>query len=88
MKNNIETDSFWKRLHTIRQPKEIYVVADKCTGCKRCVNICRHHVLSMISISGNVYATACRQEHCSACGKCIAICPNRAIELVKQISNN
>ncbi|MDR0682216.1 MAG: hypothetical protein LBG15_10285 [Dysgonamonadaceae bacterium] len=81
--------SSWKEWWETRQSGEmIYVVSGACTGCKRCTKVCRHHVLSTVSVDGKVYATACRQEHCSQCGKCIVCCPEKAIRLVKVVNNN
>jgi formate hydrogenlyase subunit 6/NADH:ubiquinone oxidoreductase subunit I len=85
--------SFWEKWQEkwqqIRQPrKAIYVVSRECVGCKQCAKICRHRVLSMVSVGDKVYATACRQERCSQCGKCIVCCPKKAIMLVRVINNN
>jgi formate hydrogenlyase subunit 6/NADH:ubiquinone oxidoreductase subunit I len=79
----------WERLGLKKNSREIiYVDTWKCTGCERCVNICRHNVFCMISTHGNIYAAACCLERCSSCGKCIVLCPERAIEFVKRINNN
>jgi formate hydrogenlyase subunit 6/NADH:ubiquinone oxidoreductase subunit I len=80
---------FWEKWQQMWQPRKvIYVVSGECVGCKRCTKVCRHQVLSMVSVQNKVYATACRQEHCSLCGKCIASCPEKAIKMVKVINNN
>ncbi|MDR2064599.1 MAG: 4Fe-4S binding protein [Prevotellaceae bacterium] len=89
MWNKEKKNGFWKKLQQLQQPrKAIYVFSEECTGCRRCTQICRHRVLSMVAVNDKIYATACRQERCSQCGKCIVICPVRAIKLVKIINND
>jgi NAD-dependent dihydropyrimidine dehydrogenase PreA subunit len=79
----------WNRNGFWKQSREVlYITSEKCVGCMRCTKVCRRKVLSMVSVCGKAYATACRQEHCSQCGKCIVNCPERAIELVHVINNN
>jgi Na+-translocating ferredoxin:NAD+ oxidoreductase RNF subunit RnfB len=78
----------WQQVQQVRQPrKAIYIISGACIGCKQCIKVCRHRVLSMVSVDDKVYATACRQEHCSRCGKCIVHCPKEAIKLVRVINN-
>jgi ferredoxin len=89
MWNKEKTIGLWKKWQQMRPAREvIYVVSGECIGCKRCVKVCRHRVLSMVSVHDKIYATACLQERCSRCGKCIVSCPEKAIKLVKVINTN
>ncbi len=47
--------------------------AEKCTGCKECVNFCRYNALALVR--GKVMLF---REVCHACGGCVLICPQEA----------
>ena len=48
--------------------------AEKCTGCKQCVEFCRFHALMYIKEKPMVFS-----EVCHSCGGCMLVCPERAI---------
>ena len=48
--------------------------ADKCTGCKACVQFCRFHALMYIREKPMVFP-----EVCHSCGGCQLVCPTGAI---------
>ncbi len=48
--------------------------ADKCSGCKKCVEFCRFHALVYIKTKPMVFA-----EVCHSCGGCLLVCPENAI---------
>jgi len=48
--------------------------ADKCTGCKKCVQFCRFHALMYIKEKPMVFS-----EVCHSCGGCMLVCPEGAI---------
>lgn len=48
--------------------------ADKCTGCKKCVEFCRFHALIYIKEKPMVFS-----EVCHSCGGCQLVCPEGAV---------
>lgn len=54
---------------------ECYYVADNCSGCGTCIDICPRNVISINHSSHAVID----QVHCIRCGNCMEICPVKAI---------
>lgn len=52
-----------------------YFVTDRCTGCKRCLEMCPQ---KCIDVSGT--PAVIQQAHCLHCGNCLAVCPVGAVE--------
>ena len=48
--------------------------AQKCTGCRKCVDFCRFNALVFVKDKPMVFA-----EVCHACGGCTLICPSNAV---------
>lgn len=48
--------------------------AEKCNGCKKCVQFCRFHALMYIKEKPMVFS-----EVCHSCGGCMMVCPENAI---------
>lgn len=48
--------------------------AEKCTGCKKCVQFCRFHALMYVREKPMVFS-----EVCHSCGGCSLVCPENAI---------
>lgn len=48
--------------------------AERCTGCKKCVQFCRFHALMYIKEKPMVFS-----EVCHSCGGCSLVCPENAI---------
>ncbi|MGM9571650.1 MAG: 4Fe-4S binding protein [bacterium] len=48
--------------------------ADKCTGCRKCIQFCRFHALMYIKDKPMVFS-----EVCHSCGGCMLVCPEDAI---------
>lgn len=48
--------------------------AQKCTGCKKCVEFCRFHALMYVKEKPIVFS-----EVCHSCGGCMLVCPERAV---------
>ena len=48
--------------------------AEKCTGCKKCVQFCRFHALMYVKEKPMVFP-----EVCHSCGGCSLVCPERAV---------
>jgi NAD-dependent dihydropyrimidine dehydrogenase PreA subunit len=53
----------------------------KCIGCKLCVQVCPHHVWSLI----DNMAALTDPEACNYTGACQEICPTEAISLIYEI---
>lgn len=55
--------------------------AEKCTGCKKCVEFCHFHALMYIKEKPTVFP-----EVCHSCGGCSLVCPEDAVrEVPRQI---
>ena len=61
-------------------PGAVAVDAEKCTGCKLCVNICPVAALEMVEKS--VVMKNPQEHECFMCGACYSICEPKAIQAV------
>lgn len=48
--------------------------AEKCSGCRKCVDFCRFHALLYIKEKPMIFGEACH-----SCGGCMLVCPEKAI---------
>lgn len=55
------------------------VIAEKCVGCRKCVDACRFNALSFIKKRPIVFP-----EVCHSCGACSIVCPSGAIYETKR----
>ena len=53
--------------------------ADKCQGCRKCVDFCRFHALVFIKNTPRLF-----QEVCHSCGGCSLVCPHGAVQEQKR----
>ena len=60
----------------------VRVVDDRCTGCRRCLEICRHRALEIVDDETAPHIIVKYPKKCTACRKCIAVCKFNALELV------
>jgi len=60
-------------------PAEIVIASEICTGCGRCVNICKD--MCIVIESGKAKASPKSRFGCFGCGQCMAICPTNAIQV-------
>ncbi len=51
--------------------------AEKCTGCRKCVDFCRFHALLYLKEKPMIFGEACH-----SCGGCMLVCPENAIKEV------
>ncbi|MDR1675695.1 MAG: 4Fe-4S dicluster domain-containing protein [Tannerella sp.] len=65
--------------------KVICVVESHCTGCRRCVRKCPHHVLEMAENETGRHAVVKYPGKCTACGDCLGKCKFSALKLVERI---
>jgi len=56
--------------------KELSIIAENCTKCGRCIDVCTPHALSLES-DGLVLD----RERCNACGACVETCRTEALEV-------
>jgi ferredoxin len=69
--------------HFRRRGKVICVIAENCTGCKRCLRKCNHNVLlATIDESGKTRVAVQNSNRCTACGDCISGCKFDALKLI------
>ncbi len=55
----------------------VKVIAEKCTGCKRCVNYCPYQAILIEDKLATI-----NQDKCTLCGACIEQCKFAALELI------
>jgi len=61
----------------IKNVAKIEIDSDKCIGCRACINVCPHAV---ISINENI-AFLANKDRCIECGACSKNCPTKAIDV-------
>ncbi|MDR1879442.1 MAG: ferredoxin family protein [Tannerellaceae bacterium] len=77
------------RLHGRERARKrvIRVVESHCTGCRRCIKRCSHHVLEMVKDeTGMQHAVVKNPDKCTACGDCLGRCKFNALELVERVN--
>ncbi len=66
----------------------VQIDADRCKGCKLCVDFCPKDVIEMtteqLNAKGVPFAECVRPDQCIGCMSCAVICPDAAIELFKR----
>jgi NAD-dependent dihydropyrimidine dehydrogenase PreA subunit len=70
--------------HKKGRNKIIHVVEDNCTGCRRCLKRCRHHVLDTVSDEKGAPVYVKNPAHCTACGDCLSGCKFKALVLMEK----
>lgn len=56
----------------------IYIIKDKCIGCKECVSICPFRIIELVE------GTVIVGQGCNLCGLCVEACPVQAIVIEKK----
>ncbi|MDR3366542.1 MAG: 4Fe-4S binding protein [Prevotellaceae bacterium] len=64
--------------------KIICVVESSCTGCRRCVKRCTHHVLEAVKNEAGVRVVVKYPDKCTACGDCLSKCKFNALKLIER----
>jgi NAD-dependent dihydropyrimidine dehydrogenase PreA subunit len=70
--------------HLRGKNKILRAIENNCTGCKRCLKMCRHKALDVINDENGVHITV-DPDKCTSCGDCIGVCKFNALELVNRI---
>ena len=53
----------------------------RCTGCGRCVAVCRPHLLSLEVFAWEKVCVLHEPQRCTSCNQCAATCPFHAITM-------
>lgn len=69
---------------TRKREISLFIFQNRCIGCERCVEKCRHKVFGMLYTEDKSYATVEHPERCTGCGKCQQRCPTYAIEITSK----
>ena len=73
-----------KIIHRIqRKNKVIFVVADNCKNCGKCVKACRHNVLELKRYE-HFRLEIKNLDKCTACGDCLRVCKFNALEIIEK----
>jgi len=72
-----------REAHDFSASKEALIHGEHCSGCERCIAVCRFDALSMVDGVAIVDPIACE-----GCGVCAHICPEGAITMEDVISGN
>ena len=70
---------FFRPQQVQTQPVETFLPAfdvQRCSGCRKCVDVCRFHALAYLKNTPRVFSDVCH-----ACGACQLVCPEGAVEL-------
>ena len=62
----IETKAVYKKLPVF--------LADKCDGCRKCIDFCKFHALAFVGKKPKVFPDVCH-----SCGGCMYVCPLNAV---------
>ena len=68
-----------------------YVDYDKCRGCLKCVDVCEHGAIEVISLEeGKIQGFYIDAENCTVCKKCLndEFCPEDLFELLEDENGN
>ncbi len=67
---------------------QVVIDANRCKGCRLCVDFCPKDVIEMttdrLNAKGVTYAVVAREDQCIGCMACTLMCPDAAVELYKR----
>ncbi|MDR1198232.1 MAG: 4Fe-4S binding protein [Prevotellaceae bacterium] len=67
--------------HIRGRRKMIRVIEDNCTGCTKCLKICRRNVLEAVKDENGTHIAVKNPYNCTACSNCVKACKFKALEL-------
>ncbi|MDR1480256.1 MAG: 4Fe-4S binding protein [Planctomycetaceae bacterium] len=70
--------------HICGRGKIIHFIDDSCTGCKRCLKMCRHNVLASISGEKGSHVVVKNPLNCTGCGNCVSVCKFKALSIIEK----
>ena len=68
------------RMRSKRGTAHIQLDSRRCTGCKRCENVCRREVLKVGGPFFHRHVHVANPTACTGCGRCVATCPKQALQ--------
>ena len=54
---------------------------DLCRGCSRCLEVCRHGAIEVVTAEDGLKRASVIPVQCTGCGVCVSICPSGALTL-------
>jgi len=69
-------------MNSCKESGKIYSInTDKCTRCRKCVQVCGSHAISWDTISNSdyLYKVSIDPTKCTGCGECVLVCSSNAI---------
>ncbi|MCL5411418.1 MAG: hypothetical protein M1150_01590 [Patescibacteria group bacterium] len=73
----------WAEEQSFEAPKPI-IIADHCSGCKRCFYSCAFGALAFTKTNGRTVAVI--KSNCNACNACVGVCPTES-NAIKAVFN-
>jgi NAD-dependent dihydropyrimidine dehydrogenase PreA subunit len=70
--------------HLRSRNRVLHIIEKNCTGCKRCLKMCKHKALNVINDENGTHIVV-NFDRCSSCGDCIGVCKFNALEFTKRI---
>ena len=68
--------------HVRGRGKVVRIIAENCTGCRKCLKRCRHHVFEMVKDEQGTHVIVKNPNKCTACGDCVNSCKFNALGIV------
>ncbi len=65
------------KLRHLKNVASLRLIAEKCNGCRKCMEVCPHKVFDM----KNNKAEIIDKDACMECGACVRNCPFSALEV-------
>jgi NAD-dependent dihydropyrimidine dehydrogenase PreA subunit len=70
--------------HLRGRGKIIHIIENNCTGCRKCLKMCRRDVLEAVKDEKGTHVAVKNPDNCSACCDCMHACKFKALELIEK----
>ncbi|MBD3418977.1 MAG: 4Fe-4S dicluster domain-containing protein [Chitinivibrionales bacterium] len=79
-----------QQTHPFSGGKQATIIAEKCTGCGKCSELCRFEAISQIPATGTTRQAVYHIDPvaCEGCGVCAWFCPDKAIDFSDAINGH
>ncbi len=74
-----------RREETFRSGRQAVIRRERCTGCGRCLELCRFRAISRVSGNGREPLVRVDPAACEGCGVCVDHCPSGAIDFPERV---
>jgi 2-oxoglutarate ferredoxin oxidoreductase subunit delta len=77
-----------KKKEKKRKKYQVFILKDRCKGCKLCVLYCPTDTLEMsqdVNINGNFIPRVINLENCKGCNLCFKMCPDFAVYVEEKV---